>query len=115
MMKKKAQYQNMLRTINLKASQQILIALQILIAKQIGQRKICPQENRESTNSNEGDLNESYSGENEMDKSISASQLNTISDFQRTVSNENGSMVVLGNPGRFKRYELELNSLNIAL
>ena len=60
------------------------------------------QENIESS-SIEGDLNESNSGESVADKSISASQLNTISDIQRTVSNENSSMVVLGNPDRFKR------------
>ena len=60
------------------------------------------QENSESS-SIEGNLNESNSGESVADKSISASQLNTISDIQRTVSNENSSMVVLGNPDRFKR------------
>jgi hypothetical protein len=57
----------------------------------------------ESASSNEEDLNESKSGKNEADTSISASQLNTISDIQRTVTNANDSMVVLGNPDRFKR------------
>jgi hypothetical protein len=61
------------------------------------------QESSESTSSNEEDLNESKSGKNEADTSISASQLNTISDIQRTVTNANDSMVVLGNPDRFKR------------
>jgi hypothetical protein len=66
------------------------------------QNMVINQENIESS-SIEGDLNESNSGESVADKSISASQLNTISDIQRTVSNENSSMVVLGNPDRFKR------------
>jgi hypothetical protein len=66
------------------------------------QNMVINQENIESS-SIEGDLNESNSVESVADKSISASQLNTISDIQRTVSNENSSMVVLGNPDRFKR------------
>jgi hypothetical protein len=61
------------------------------------------QRSTESTSSNEEDLNQSNSGKNDADKSISASQLNTISDIQRTVSNSSGGMVLLGNPDRFKR------------
>jgi hypothetical protein len=61
------------------------------------------QKSSESTSSNEEDLNESKSGKNEADTSISASQLNTISDIQRNVTNANDSMVVLGSPDRFKR------------
>jgi hypothetical protein len=71
-------------------------------ANGVAQNMVINQENIESS-SIEGDLNESNSGESVADKSISASQLNTISDIQRTVSNENSSMVVLGNPDRFKR------------
>ena len=71
-------------------------------ANEAAQNMFINQENSESS-SIEGNLNESNSGESVADKSISASQLNTISDIQRTVSNENSSMVVLGNPDRFKR------------
>ena len=68
-----------------------------------GANKSTRPKSLESTVSNEDDLNGDNSKANRSNTSMPASQLNTISDIQHAVSNENGNMIVLGNPDRFKR------------